>query len=207
MGDLCRAASVFESARNYVLDAGFDKEVEWQRKISLVDFTETDLLRESAWVILCSGFRVSVVQRIFDYISLCFCDWESSKSIVSAYPMCYNAAFASFGNQSKINAIVGTARIIDEIGFCSIREMILQNPVRKLQIFPFIGPVTSYHLAKNLGYETAKSDRHLKRLADTLEFESVAELCRAISDVTGENIRVIDLVLWRYLADTKPRSH
>src|SRR5437868_6319744 len=97
-----QAIELFQMAWNYVETAGFISEVEWLRARSAVDFTETDLLRETAWVVLCSGFRESVIREKFDYISLSFCDWESSDAIVASHPACVDAALASFRNFSKL---------------------------------------------------------------------------------------------------------
>jgi hypothetical protein len=67
-----------------------------------------------------------------------------------------------------------------------------------LRKLPFIGPVTSYHLAKNLGIDVVKRDRHLVRLAVHLGFSSAEEMCGAFGDQVGEPISVVDIVLWRY---------
>jgi hypothetical protein len=63
------------------------------------------------------------------------------------------------------------------------------------------GPVTVWQLAKNLGFDVPKPDRHLVRIAEQLGFSSPSQLCGAIADVSGEAVKVIDLVIWRYLAD------
>jgi hypothetical protein len=47
--------------------------------------------------------------------------------------------------------------------------------------FPMIGPVTSFNLAKNIGLDVAKADRHLSRLAANVGFSDVPSLCRCIS--------------------------
>ena len=61
--DIERALNIFNDASDYVVQAGLLAEVEWQRCIQFNDFSETDLLREAAWVILCSGFRELVKVR------------------------------------------------------------------------------------------------------------------------------------------------
>lgn len=80
-----------------------------------------------------------------------------------------------------------------------------------LETLPWIGPVTKYHLARNLGIDVAKPDRHLVRLAEHFglridgvvdpkedDIMSVQEMCGRISDVTGERMGTIDLILWRF---------
>jgi len=198
---LSEAVRIYSKAARYCSRTGLDQEVQFQRDANFEIFTETDLLRESAWVILCSGFRESTVRRLFDYISLCFCDWESAKAIVDADPACRLAAIKGFGNSRKVDAIANVAFTIVQLGFDSMKWAIHSNPIDGLQRFPFIGKVTSYHLAKNLGLDVAKPDRHLVRLASRIGFESAHELCESIARSVGESTRVVDLVLWRYLAD------
>jgi hypothetical protein len=188
----------YRTAKERLLAAGFAAEINWQLEREFSAFTETDLLRETAWVILCSGFRESVVRDCFDLISLCFCDWESSAEICHSAAQCRATAHAAFGNSKKIDAILGTATIVHRAGFLHLKQGILDDPISSLQMFPFIGPVTSFHLAKNLGYAIAKPDRHLVRLASALGYSDVQHLCSSVSQATGDPIQVVDVVLWRY---------
>jgi len=164
----------------------------------LGDFSETDFLRESAWVILCGGFKESVVRKIFNYISLCFCDWESAAAIVANEDLCRETALAGINNQRKITAIIETARTVYLTGFEGLRDRIVSNPIDELRQFPQIGDVTAYHLAKNLGFPVAKPDRHLMRLASWTGFEDVQSLCRALAERTGDSVAYVDIVLWRF---------
>ena len=61
-----------------------------------------------------------------------------------------------------------------------------------------MGPVTSCHLAKNLGMEIVKPDRHLTRLAEKAGYDTVEQMCRTIADIVGDTLSVIDVVFWRY---------
>lgn len=60
----------------------------------------------------------------------------------------------------------------------------------------FIGPITKYHLAKNLGLDVAKPDRHLKGVADMYGMDT-HEMCRALADATGDSVALVDSVIWR----------
>ena len=86
-------------------------------------------------------------------------------------------------------------------GFHSVKQRILRDPMGELQTLPYIGRITVSHLAKNLGWDLAKPDRHLARFSERLGFSSVRDFCNTIAAATGEAVNVIDLVLWRYLAD------
>ena len=199
--DLRRAIDVFAMASAYVELAGLQSEVEWQGSVSTDGFTESDLLREAAWVILCSGFRESVVRRRFDYISLCFCDWESAAEILKVSSVCLGSAERGFHNVAKLNAILGVAELVDRVGFASLKKDVIADPITTLRRLPFIGPTTVWHLAKNLGYDVAKPDRHLARIAKQLGFSDAFHFCGALALESGKQTRVIDLIVWRYLAD------
>src|SRR5712671_4039290 len=127
MPDLIAAEQVFQSASAYVIQAGLLAELAWQRRVNFNEFTESDPLRESAWVVLCSGFREQIVRHVFDHISLCFCDWESAETIAEADPACRVAALASFGNRSKINAIAGIAFYVRKVGFDRFKKDVLSD--------------------------------------------------------------------------------
>ena len=204
--NLSVALELFERAWAYLeSDQRLKAEVDWQRRATLDSFCESDLLREAAWVILCGGFRESVVRRKFNYISLCFCDWESAELIAISAPACRAGALAAIGNVRKIDAIVGVARRVNDWGFACFKSEIIRNPIASLRRLPFIGPITAWHLAKNLGFEVAKPDRHLARLSRFLEFTDANELCDAIAQSVCQGINVVDLVLWRYAADGFPQ--
>jgi len=195
------ALRVFTQASDYVRRAGLYTEVEWQRRTALEAFTETELLREAAWVILCSGFREATVRRYFDHISLCFCDWESASSIVDAGPACKLAARSAIGNEAKLNAIVGVATLVERVGFPTFKQAIVADPINELRRLPFIGSITVWHLAKNLGLNTAKPDRHLVRLSERLGFADAFAFCNAVAEAVGEEPKVVDLIVRRFLAD------
>lgn len=192
------ALRLYRKAEQLVHSAGFGWEPDWQRIRTNHEFTERDLLRESAWVVLCSGFRESVVRNVFDYISLCFCDWEAAEEITRRRQACIDTASWRFKNQKKLRAIVSIADLVQEQGFAAVKVHLQKDPISRLQAFPFIGPVTSWHLAKNLGFNVAKNDRHLARLATNCGYPDAHSLCKTISEATGELASVVDVVLWRF---------
>jgi hypothetical protein len=64
-GDLSSALRFFNEASEYVEKSGLNQELNWQRSVVFEELTETQFLRESAWAILCSGFRELVVRKNF----------------------------------------------------------------------------------------------------------------------------------------------
>jgi hypothetical protein len=120
---------------------------------------------------------------------------------VSADPACRTAAMASFRNWPKLTALVNVARHVRTIGFDALRSRIIIDPFTELQQLPYIGPVTVLHLAKNLGLNVPKPDRHLQRIAAGLGFMSTEHFCGEVARITGERTSVVDLIVWRYVAD------
>ncbi len=198
-----RAASAlafaYEEAKSALVALGYDTEIRWQEEVTPERVTESVFLEQYAWVVLSSGFRETVVRRHFDYVSLCFCDWESAREIVQHSRQCVASASLAFGHQRKLWSIVAACRILDDFGFDSFYQSTLTTPEKTLRQLPYIGPVTVRHLMKNLGFDCAKPDRHLRSLSSELGVE-VGHLCGTISDTTGDRLGVVDLVLWRYCA-------
>ena len=193
---------VYVIAREAIRQSRFDAEINWQASLNCGAFSESQLIRECAWVILCSGFRESVVRRHFPFITTCFCDWESCEAICREAALCRVTALTVFANERKIEAILNAAAYISRVGFLDFKKHVLDDPLPALALLPFIGKVTAKHLAKNLGFDIAKPDRHLARLACFTGHAHVQDLCTQISNVTGDPVRVVDLVLWRFLEQT-----
>ena len=193
------AATFYRKAKREVLSLGYAYEITWQQNQSPLLVGEQEFLREAAWVVYCSGFRESVVRRYFDFISLCFCDWQSAHEIAEKRHQCVTAAMQVMRNRRKHEAVAEIAARVAASGFESFKERLIAEPIETLRALPFIGSVTSLHLAKNLGFDVAKPDRHMLRLQASLGFSDVGAMCNAIAKESGDPVRVVDVVLWRYL--------
>jgi hypothetical protein len=195
---LAGLADVYKLAKREVTSRGYCDEIAWQASQNFEDMSESVLLKETAWVILCSGFKESVIRNKFSYLSLCFCDWQSAKDIVACKQACRDTALKSFGHKGKIDAILQTAELIDKKGFAKLKQEIYKSPLESLKQFPYIGDITAWHLAKNLGVPVAKPDRHLVRLANIMGYHDVQHFCGDVAEVSGDAIQVVDIVFWRF---------
>jgi hypothetical protein len=195
-------ARAYIHAKRTVLSSGFGWEILWQRARSSAGLSEPVLLREAAWVILSAGMREAVIRSKFPAISESFMHWQSAVEIASSEQSCFNAAMTHFGNELKIRAICTVAVTVSRKGFDQIVDEISADPLIALRQFPYIGAVTSFHLAKNLGIPVAKPDRHLARLAKSCRCSDSHTLCRDIAQFTGDPIDVVDVVLWRFATIT-----
>jgi hypothetical protein len=185
-------------AKNHVLNEGFGEEIDWQDSIHLCHVTESDFLRESAWVVLSSGMAEVVIRRKFPSLSGAFHYWRSAKEIIEDSEGCRKRALDIFRNNRKIEAILSIAQRVCRQGFDIVKRQVQQEGVRFIQSLPFMGPATSYHLAKNIGLDVVKPDRHLLRVAAAAGFETPEQLCKEITSVVGDRVSVVDLVIWRF---------
>ena len=191
-------------AKRQLVDQGYRPEIDWQEGQRPADVTESDFLREAAWVVYCCGFREATVRRHFDFLSLCFFDWNSALDIAESGDVCIATAMTAIANRRKHEAVVTIASKVASNGFGAFRRQLLRRPSDALTGLPYIGPVTALHLAKNLGFQVAKPDRHLVRLKDQLGFVDVHEMCSRLAEESGDPVSVVDLVLWRYLERRQP---
>lgn len=190
--------SKYVDAKDIVINEGFDYEIDWQQDADFWSCSEQEFLREAAWVILSSGMRETVIRSKFEDISSAFLYFENASEIIRNISNCRNNALSIFNHSRKIDAIISLAFRVSIDGYDSIQKIIDYYGVDYLQSFDFLGPATSYHLAKNIGMPVPKPDRHLCRVAKATGYDSVGELCESISEITGDPVSVVDLVIWRF---------
>ena len=139
--------------------------------------------REAVFCICNSGFRNAVAAPI---VERCMDALRAGQS-----------AATEFGHEGKTNAIdvIWAER---EVLFAAYRAT--EDKLAFLRQLPWIGPVTCYHLEKNLGGDYAKPDVHMERLARR-EKTTTRKLCRRLARLTGYRVATIDTILWRACAD------
>ncbi len=146
------------------------------------DVDERQFLVEAAWVVLSSGMRESVIRRIFPAIEDAFGGWQEPKWVVQNAAECKARASGSFGHSRKLDAVVEITRIVATNGLDGLLADVRRVCPDALCGLPYMGPATSRHLAKNLGVDVAKPDRHLVRVAEAVGYDSPALLCGEIAD-------------------------
>lgn len=191
--------AAYLDAKDDVIAAGFEWEVAWQESRCRVPLVASRVLSEYSWVVLCSGFRESVVRRAFPLLAEAFCNWNPAR-LTKRRRECLSAAKTVFANVAKLAAIADFAMYLSNRGIGEIQTHLAQLDTEWFTRFPFIGPITCRHLMKNLGAPLAKPDRHLVRLAQTCGDDGgdVQALCQKIGLAVGDLPQVVDIVLWRY---------
>lgn len=162
--------------------AGYAHEVDWAEELAPVQSSWRFYL-EYVWVVVNSGMKEQIARKIYERII----DALGKDKLPSTV----------FGHKAKAQAMVEVlANLTDTFHkYRSIGSD--EERIEFLQTLPWIGPVTKYHLAKNLGITTvAKPDRHLVRIAKLVGL-TAQKLCEEISGVTGDTVAVVDLVIWR----------
>lgn len=193
-----RIAAQYLTAKETVIERGFASEIDWQDSLSIENITETDFLREGAWVILSSGMRESVIRSKFSAFSEAFYNWHSAMLILSNRARCHENALSVFRHARKIEAVISLSERVVQDGFEFVRNRLRDGDMPYLQTFSYLGPATSYHLAKNIGLDVVKPDRHLVRVTKASGYKTPNDLCQTIADVVGEKLAVVDLVIWRF---------
>jgi hypothetical protein len=181
----------------------FADEWDWQENVSFDELSAQGFLSELGWVIINSGFRASVARKVWPGVRDAFRGFENLE-IVSCAPSGFaGAALRHFGNLNKINAIADAVNRVYREGWDKLKARIAKDPIKTLREFQYIGPITSYHLAKNIGFPVAKPDRHLMRLASLAGYDDVQTFCNDIANETGDTVPLVDMVLWRFAEQTK----
>ena len=191
-------ASLYLEAKAFIIDRGFADEIDWQSQASFHLVNESTFLREAAWVVLSSGLSEKVVRARFANVCGALGGLQCAKDVWRHRRAYRTDALLAFRSPRKIDAILAICGYVSRYSFERCCSLIESEGVDFLARFPQLGPATSRHLAKNLGFSVAKPDRHLVRIASALGYESAAALCAELNEVVGDSVAVVDLVLWRY---------
>ncbi|MEW6657369.1 MAG: hypothetical protein AB1424_01785 [Thermodesulfobacteriota bacterium] len=163
-----------------IISAGYEEEITWAETVKPPESPLTFFL-EYAWVVINSGMKNQVARTIWLRVHGALLKGRHI-STVFKHPGKSNAIQTAWENQEKL-----------------FNEYLVQPPEWKivwLEKLPWIGPITKYHLARNLGIDVCKPDRHLMRIASRYA-KTPQELCSALARVTGDRIGTVDLVIWR----------
>ena len=166
----------YEHAQDRVISAGYQDEINYIRSLKFEECTADRFFEEYVWCVLSSGMREQVVRKISDNY------FEKRDPLV-------------IGHLGKRKAIeIGSKKYVQwfEELHCS------KEPIEYLQTLPYIGKTTKYHLARNIGIDCVKPDRHMVRLAEYFKFENPLEMCLEIQKfIPHEKLGIIDYILWR----------
>lgn len=171
-------AEAYLDLKAKIIQHGYEKEVAWAESIAPCT-SANFFLDEYIWVVLNAGMREQVARGIFGRVQ---------EAIGENIPI-----LEVFAHTGKAAAITKMLTSYHE-AFSGYQEA--TDKISYLETLPFIGKVTKYHLAKNLGLDCIKPDRHLVRISKSYNMTPV-EMCKKLAAETGEKLATIDLVIWR----------
>jgi hypothetical protein len=161
---------------------GYQDVIDWSENVQPCPDARAFAL-EAIYVICNSGMKFSVANGIY---------WKIVEALRSR-----QSATTVFGHPGKAPAIdfIWKNR---HVLFAAYD--VASNKLAFCASLPWIGPVTKFHLAKNLGVDVAKPDVHMERLAKA-EGNTVAAMCIRLAKQTGYRLTTVDTILWRACAD------
>lgn len=175
-------AKEYFNFKQALVDEGYADEIAWQT--DLQPATDPIVFRDEAvWVILNSGMKEQIARIIHKRI------WDTVKA--------GGDISTAFKHEGKVKAIKIILNNYEQL-FKDYSNCPDSDKIQFLQCIPFIGPITCFHLAKNLGLDCVKPDRHLVRIAKKYGVGAdPAGYCKYLSGLTGDKVSVVDIVLWR----------
>ncbi len=178
-------------------------------RIGSVRFDEVDedfFFRDVIWVIHATGFSAKAVGKFMPRLVEAYSFWD--KCANRTYEQVLERVKSVCNNPQKIRAIhkiaclMNQAMNINNQSWADFKNEHLSSP-EKLVALPYIGKITCYHLARNIGLlECVKPDLHLVRMAKYWGFNDCTEMCKSVQaehlKQTGEYIPlgIVDLVEW-----------
>lgn len=169
--------------------------------------TSDFFLREYVWCVYTSGFNSHIVAKHFENIYPVYHEilLNAETNLLTAFDhtledVMWQNISKCIANRRKFDAILETIKFIAVYGYAKFSREYLQS-ADTMQKLAYIGPVTKFHLARNLGFDVVKPDLHLTRLADFFDFLSPLGMCQYLADNFDERLGVVDLILF-YAAST-----
>ena len=187
--------SRYLAAKRQVLERGYAWELVEQEKATVSHVSPQRFLDEYTWVVMSAGMSTTAVEARYPLVADALHRfWPHS--IVADASAEYHA-LSAFNHQSKVRAILSTASTLASMSAEQVASAVRES-LTFIESLPWMGPATSRHLAKNLGHQVAKPDRHLVRVAQAAGRSDCTEMCVEISEWLEEPVSVVDVVLWRW---------
>ena len=164
--------------KTQIIARGYSCDIEWSENVKPPE-DAYNFLGEYIFVICNSGMKAQIATQIFNKIIL---------AIREGVPV-----WRVFKNFHKVNAINHV------YGLKNHYFNKYQTAKNKLQFcgsLPYMGDIIKYHLAKNLGVDCIKPDRHLVRISKNHGTDPFL-MCKRLSAITGDSLNTVDTVIWR----------
>ena len=176
--ELTDPVAFFRDASQRVKDAGYGWEIEAVENRDIKTLTSEEFYCQYVFVVLSTGMKNQVADKMY----LKFMEGGRNPELVRHPQKRKAIERANREHRDWFRELMGS---VDKLGVISS--------------LPFIGPVTRFHLARNIGLlDYAKPDRHLARLAAKFGLRDAQALCDCIGKAVGLRAGVVDVILWRF---------
>jgi len=183
----------YKQAKAYVIDHGYIFEISAVKNRKFEDTTPDNFFRAFVYVVLNSGMKNQIAHKIY-------CNFiEKFGQVEDVSLNDIKSSLRVVGHLGKRSAINDAFQSYSHWFIKLKSKKTLDEKLEFLESLPWIGKITKYHLARNLGIDVAKPDRHLVRIAKIFHYgNDVQQMCKDVSDKTGDRIGLVDVILWRY---------
>jgi len=209
----------FEAAKAFFMDAeqyvreNFPEDLEWSEaqvsKVNVNRVSKDHFMAEAAYVTYCSGYRQKIVEKYWPQLTELYCRFIPEMIAIHADEIEARATYY-INHKGKIKAIINTAKFLANLTDDEWREykkrITPEDNFEILTEFGYIGKITKYHLARNIGFDTIKPDRHLERIGKAVGIDPF-QMCRKLSEqskiLVGKHypVHTIDSIFWRTAAE------
>lgn len=200
---------VYREMRQVVIERGYGHQIEWSENVDEPPSAEA-LALDAIFVICNSGMKHTVAQGIYRRVVEAI---KADRPIREAFGHPGKAAAIAdiWARRYELYDMWLTAGLNDVMadtpenieaataGGKAYRPVHFTHRLAFCESLPWIGGITKFHLAKNLGVDCAKPDVWLVRLGKATG-EDPHALCARLARASGDRIATVDLVLWYCLA-------
>lgn len=152
---------------------------------------------EYVWVACATGFSAKAVSKFIDRL-IDKLGWYDELAL-EQFEDVFERVRSILNNRDKIKAMHKTAKMIREgvfeTGWDKWKQDYMSTP-EKLQKLPYIGKITCFHLARNIGLmEVVKPDLHLVRMARHWGYKDCVTMCKDVRP-KGMPLGIVDYIFW-----------
>jgi len=177
--------------------------------------SDKDFFRECAWAIYNARTRYKAVKEIWPDVEEAFLCWDYALVCQSIDKVRTAATRIRIWNSvRKAEATTAIALWMHKTGWAAIKQRLLSGLktdsqgnlkpedglIAYLDQLRMIGETNATFILKNLGYDVAKADIRLRRLAARFDYpgdkDGVQQFASDISKLALERISVVETVLW-----------
>jgi endonuclease III len=178
----------------------YKHEIDRALSVRFDDLTPDKFFHEYIWVVHATGFSAKAVSKFIKPLIEAYGNYNTLASLKEVD--CFPRILAICNNPQKAKSVKKTAEIMQSAildqGWEEFKKESL-NSLGKLEKLPYIGPVTRYHLGRNIGMlDCVKPDLHLIRMAKHWGYEDCEQMISDISHGYGYPKGISDMIAWYY---------